>query len=85
MKTNKQQLHQLLENMVTTAVKSGESRTITFSIPYYELAAEMGLSKWNKQASYLNLKFTITTEFTDDDDETYETGDDFSIQNKIRN
>lgn len=84
-KSNKEYLHSLLEGLLLKAIREGESRTIIVKIPFYELAYELDHKNYKKGANSLDLKITMTAEYTDDDNEAYQTGPDFAIQNKTRN
>jgi hypothetical protein len=68
--------------MLHSAAKTGEGRETKVTVPYFELAKEVGFG----EPTYgLNVRVTLKVEFIDDDGVTYETERDFALKGKICN
>lgn len=82
MKRQKERIFSLLDLALFKVVKDGESKKITFKIPYFELAQEYARTQSPLDGSMLDVKIQILISFTDEDDEEYETDVNFAIKNK---
>ena len=80
---NKSYLHALLDSIIRKTIINGESRELVVKVPYFELADEYKHYDVPIEAHILDLKITITTQFSDDGDD-YETGKGFAVTNKTR-
>lgn len=63
-------IHSVLESLLYNTIKTGGSRRAVITIPYYELAKELG---FGEHASELDMRVTIKAEFVDDIGDTDET------------
>lgn len=61
---NKQKIHSVLESMLYNVASTGKGRKAIITIPYYEIAKELGFG----EPSYnLNIRLTLKAEFIGDD------------------
>jgi hypothetical protein len=83
MKSTKSYLHSLLDALILRTIQTGEAKAQTYVIPYYELADEFKHYGAPIEADTLDLHIYISVRLGDDD-EPYDTGKGFTIENKTR-